>query len=222
MFSGKRFSDRRHAGGLLGEAVAKEIGRVDCVLAIPNGGVAVGYEVAKRLGAELGVVVVRKVPIPWNTEAGFGAVDPDGEVVLNKLLLDRLGLRREEVEGLVREVKRGIDERVRKYGGVPEVKGRRVVVVDDGIASGVTMIAACLYLRRRGAEEVVVAAPVAPLRSFELVKNYADHIVILKVVDTPVFAVADHYENWYDVPDEEVLHYLEESRKEGEKSGLKS
>ncbi|MEM1658023.1 MAG: phosphoribosyltransferase family protein [Candidatus Jordarchaeales archaeon] len=203
------FLDRRHAGRLLGEAVAEKVGRVDYVLAIPNGGVAVGYEVAKRLGARLGVVVVRKIPIPWNTEAGFGAVDPDGEVVLNAPLLSRLGLRREEVEELVKWVKKGIDERVRKYGGIPNVEGKSVVVVDDGIASGVTMIAACLYVRRRRAGSVVAAAPVAPLHSFELVKSYADQIVVLEVVDTLTFAVADYYENWYDVPDEEVVQYLE-------------
>jgi len=202
------FFDRRHAGRLLGEAVAKRIKRVDYVLAIRNGGVAVGYEVAERLGAKLGVVVVRKIPIPWNTEAGFGAVDPDGEVVLNRPLLDKLGLRQEEVEELVRQVKTGIDERVRKYGGIPDVRGKKVVVVDDGIASGVTMIAACLYVRRKGAGSVVVAAPVAPLHSFELVKSYADHIVVLEVVDTLTFAVADYYENWYDVPDEEVIQYI--------------
>ncbi len=206
------FLDRRHAGRLLGEAVARTGETVDRVLAIPNGGVVVGYEVAKKLGVDLGVVVVRKIPIPWNTEAGFGAVDPDGEVVLNKPLLDRLSLTGEEMERLVLHVKKGIDERVGKYGGIPNVNGKTAVIVDDGIASGVTMVATCIYVRRKGAGRIIAAAPVAPLHSLELVKGYADHVVVLKVVDAAMFAVADHYENWYDVPDEEVLQYLKESR----------
>ncbi len=207
------FRDRVEAGKLLADKLLEYTGKGNVILlAVPAGGVPVGYAIAKKLDVPMDVVVVRKVQIPWNTEAGFGAVTWDGEMVLNEPLVERLGLTREEIEQSISETRTVIRERLRKFRGdkpMPHLRDKVVLLVDDGLASGFTMLAAARSARKRTPEKIIVAVPTASLGAVELLAPEVDEIVCLNIRSGPSFAVADAYENWYDLTDEEVIRILE-------------
>jgi len=209
------FRDRFHAGKILAEKLQEYGGnRKVIVLAVPAGGVPVGYVVAKEIAVPMDVVVVRKAQIPWNPEAGFGAVTWDGEIVLNESLLGSLGLTERMIEESIMKTRRIIQERIRRFRGdrpMPDLGGKTVVLVDDGLASGFTMLAAARSVRKREPEKVVVAVPTASLRAVQLLRSEADEIVCLNIRSGPIFAVADAYKNWYDLSDEEVVEILEKA-----------
>lgn len=211
------FRDRSHAGRILSKNLqGYGENRKVIVLAVPAGGVPVGYVVARELAVPMDVVVVRKVQIPWNPEAGFGAVTWDGQVVLNESLLGGLGLTERMIEESTMRTRRIIQERIRMFRGdrpMPDLGGRTVVLVDDGLASGFTMLAAARSVRKREPERVVVAVPTASLRAVQLLGSEADEIVCLNIRSGPIFAVADAYKNWYDLSDEEVIEILEKASK---------
>ena len=209
------FRDRFQAGSLLAQKLREYSGKEGViVLAIPAGGVPVGYVVAKELGVPLDVVIVRKAQIPWNTEAGFGAVTWDGETVLNEPLVEQLGLTREEIEASISKTKRNIQERLRKFRGdkpMPQFRDKVVILVDDGLASGFTMLAAARAARKSMPKNIVVAVPTASSGAIELLMSEVEKIACLNIRSGPSFAVADAYENWYDLSDEEVLKILKKS-----------
>ncbi len=216
------FEDRDDAGRRLGEAL-REKGLAArpseaIVLGIPRGGVPVAYHVARALGTGLDLVVPRKIQIPWNPEAGFGAVTADGTVTLNEDLVPRLGLTREQIDELadrtIAEVRRR-EAAFRGGSAPPSVEGRAVVVVDDGLASGFTMIAALRGLRAQDAGRLVVGAPCAPASTLRRVGAHADEVVCVEVDHGWSFAVASHYERWWDLTDDEVHEYLDRARAEG-------
>ncbi|MCW4027126.1 MAG: phosphoribosyltransferase family protein [Candidatus Bathyarchaeota archaeon] len=211
------FKDRLHAGRILAEKLREYAGnRRAMVLAVPAGGVPVGYVVAGELAVAMDVVVVRKVQIPWNPEAGFGAVTWDGEIVLNEGLVSDLGLTEKMIEESMLKTRRIIQERIRKFRGdrsMPDLGGKIVFLVDDGLASGFTMLAAARSVRKREPAKVVIAVPTASLRALQLLESEADEIISLNIRSGPIFAVADAYENWYDLSDEEVTELLERAMK---------
>jgi len=213
------FRDRLDAGKLLAERMREYTDKGNTVLlAVPAGGVPVGCVVAKELGIPMDVAIVRKVQIPWNTEAGFGALTWDGETVLNEHLIKRLGLTRELIKQSISETRRTIQDRLMKFRGdkpMPDLRGRVVILVDDGLASGFTMLAAARSVRSRRPEKIVVAIPTASLGAVELLTPEVDEIVCLNIRSGPVFAVADAYKNWYDLSDEEVTGILERAEKLG-------
>jgi putative phosphoribosyl transferase len=154
------------------------------------------------------------VQIPWSPEAGFGAVTWDGKTILNEGLVEQLGLTEEDVEKAVAETKRNIAERLRKFRGnkpLPQLSGRIVLLVDDGLASGFTMLAAAQSVRDKGPKKVVVAVPTASLGAVELLESEVDEIVCLNIRSGQSFAVAGAYEEWHDLSDEEVAKLLSES-----------
>ncbi len=206
------FDNRFHAGELLAEKLEKYMGRSDTlVLAIPAGGVQVGFVVAERLGVPLDVVVTRKLHIPWNKEAGFGAVSWDGLVLLNEPLVAALGLTKGDVDRCVADEAEVIGRRLKRFRGdrsFPPLRGKTAIVVDDGLASGFSMLATLKTLRRGGVGELVVAVPTAPERAIGLVRPHADVVYCLNVRSGPFFAVADAYRLWYDLDDEEVVELL--------------
>lgn len=207
------FRDRSEAGRQLGEEVAQRDVGDAVVSAVPRGGVPVGMEVADRLDAHLSVLVTRKIQIPFNPEAGCGAVTEDGAIVLNEPLVDQLGLSPLEIEGQAERVRAEIARRAAVYRSVvadSDTAGKAAIIVDDGLASGYTVLAAIKSARQRQAESVVVAVPVASERAYELVSAHADDVVCLVVSRAPSFAVASFYSQWYDMDDEEVIHYLEQ------------
>lgn len=207
------FRDRAEAGKLLAQKLSNSISSDTLVFAIPAGGVPVAFEIARILKLPLDLMIVRKIQIPGQTEAGFGAVGPNGEVIFNEDLLRRLNLRREVIRQKVEETKKVVEARnqlFRKGRPFPPVKGKTVILVDDGLASGFTMMEAVRFMRRRGAKKVIVAIPTAPEDSVNRLLSEVDEIYCLNIRTFFSFAVADAYENWYDLTDEEVILLLED------------
>jgi putative phosphoribosyl transferase len=207
------FRDRKDAGRRLAGALNPYRREHPLVLAIPRGGVEVGVQVALGLEAPLAILVARKLPLPDNPEAGFGAVAEDGSTFLVEHLAAALGPA--QVQEIIRQQTQEMERRIqalRRGEPLPPLQGRTVIVLDDGIAMGSTMRAAIALCRHRQAGKVVVAAPVASPSIAAELRELADNVVILK---TPALfrAVAQVYENWYDVPDEEVIRMMDEYRK---------
>jgi putative phosphoribosyl transferase len=206
------FRNRHDAGRQLGEFLTTLPAiRDPLVLAVPAGGVPVGREVAAALHAPLSLAVVRKIRIPGTTESGFGAVTWDGQVLINEQLRAALGLSDGEVEQAVAETRKNVRERVARFTGarpVPVMAGKTVILTDDGLASGFTMLAAVRSTRHHQPAGILVAVPTASASSAELVAGHADQLVCLNIRSGRTFAVADAYEEWYDLDDREVLEEL--------------
>jgi predicted phosphoribosyltransferase len=207
------FRDRHDAGRQLGLFLRTQPAiRDPLVLAIPAGGVPVGREVAMALGTPLSLAVVRKIRIPGSTESGFGAVTWDGEVLINEQLRAALGLTGQEVERAVAETRDNVARRVVRFtrkGGLPEMAGKTVILTDDGLASGFTMLAAIKSIRLRHPAGILVAVPTASASSAMLIAGQADQLVCLNIRSGRTFAVADAYEDWYDLEDDEVLNEMD-------------
>jgi len=213
------FKDRLHAGALLADKLRPLLaGRDVQLLAVPAGGVAVGYAVAQKLIMPFDIAIVRKIQIPWNTEAGFGAIAWDGRVLLNELLVAQLGLSTEAVEQCISQTREMVRQRMQKFRGnrpFPDLNGKTVILVDDGLASGFTMLAAAKSVSNQHPEKIVIAVPTASVGSIELLASSVDELVCPNIRGGPIFAVADAYENWYDLSDDEVLELLRRSEKDG-------
>jgi putative phosphoribosyl transferase len=203
------FRDREDAGQKLARALTKYKDTDALVLAIPRGGVEVGYHVATYLNARLSILVSRKLPYPDNPEAGFGAVAEDGSTFIFEDAV--YWLSKETIERIIRQQKEEIRRRIavlRKGEPLPEIAQSVVILVDDGIAMGSTVRAGILLCRKKEAAKVVVAAPVTGESVERELSKLADEVVILE--KPPFFrAVAQVYYNWYDVPDKEVLGIVE-------------
>jgi len=212
------FQDRFQAGKILAEKLRKYAGKENIVLlAVPAGGVPVGYTVAKELGVTMDVIVVRKIQIPWNTEAGFGAITWDDEMILNENLIGHLDLTEEMIEKSILKTRKIILERLWKFRGdkpFPVLRGKIVMLIDDGLASGFTMLAAARSVRKKEPEMIVLAVPTASAAAVHLLSAEVDEIVCLNIRSGPVFAVADAYQNWYDLTDEDVIEILKKYHRE--------
>ena len=216
------FEDRDDAGGRLGEALDGHpwlSGNGDAlVLGIPRGGVPIAYQVSRALDCPMDLMLTRKIKIPWNPEAGLGAVTSDGTVTLNDRLVAGLPLSRHQVDELARETVVEVRRREEEFRGdapLPEMEGRTVVLVDDGLASGFTAIAGLRGLAHREPARVLVAAPCAPRSTVERVAHHAGDVLVLEVDRGPSFAVASHYDRWWDLADDEVHDYLARAGREG-------
>lgn len=211
---GPRFADRTEAGRQLAAELERFTGGDVVVLAIPRGGVVVADEVARALGARLDVVIPRKVGAPGNPELGLGAVAPEVEV-LDERLIRTLGVGeiylRDEIASQQREIERRA-EAYRRGRPPVDVAGKVAVVVDDGVATGGTAIAALRWARRARASRVVLAVPVAPREALERLRAEADEVVVLAAPE-PFYAVGQWYDWFGQVEDEEVVRIL--SRWEG-------
>jgi predicted phosphoribosyltransferase len=206
------FRDRFDAGKVLADALNEYVGNQGViVLAIPAGGVPVGYVIAKTLRVPMDISVTRKVQIPWSPEAGFGAVGWDGKVILNEKLVKQLNLTETEQGEAILAAKRNVEQRRLKFKSsqkLPDFSGKIVILVDDGLASGFTMLVAVRSACEKAAKEVIVAVPTASLGAVELLASEVDKIVCPNIRGGVSFAVADAYEYWYDLTDEEVIVLL--------------
>ena len=202
------FNDREDAGRQLGAALLKYKRKNPLVLAIPRGGVEVGYQVATCLHADFSIIVTRKLPYPDNPEAGFGAVAEDGSLYLLEEASQWLSER--TIKKIIEEQRQEILRRVtvlRQERTLPEIAKRTVILVDDGIAMGSTMHAAVLVCQKKKARHIIVAAPVSSEQVAEEFEQIVDDVVILeKPMD--FYAVAQAYRLWHDVPDTEVITLL--------------
>ncbi|MBU2489829.1 MAG: phosphoribosyltransferase [Proteobacteria bacterium] len=208
------YKDRTDAGKSLAERVAQEVPDPvrPLVLGIPRGGVPVGAPLARLLSCPLDVLVLRKLPIPGNDQMGFGAVTLGRMVLLNQRLVDLGYVDPHRIPGIVDEVYREVLRRNRAYRGdrpFPEVSGRTVFVVDDGLATGYTMLVALDFLREQAPERLVAAVPVAQANAWELAGRKADHVVCLHVDHGYSFSVASFYRSFPDLEDQEVIRILE-------------
>ena len=206
------FADRIDAGERLAKGLAHLAGSDCVVLAIPRGGVIVGEVIARELAAPLDVVVPRKIGAPGNPELAIGAVAP-GIRVLDPRMVGALGVTDRYLEREIAEQEAEIERRQRAYrGGRPPqpVEGRVAIVVDDGVATGSTAVAALRWARARGAERVVLAVPVAPPQSLERLRAEADEVVVLETPQ-PFLAVGEWYRDFDQTTDEQVVSALARS-----------
>ncbi len=208
------FEDRRHAGRVLAARLEEFAHRPNVVvLALPRGGVPVGFEVAEALGAPLDVFLVRKLGVPGHEELAMGAIASGGVRVLDPDLIRQLDVSEEEVESATHREERELARREELFrGGRAEfsIRGKTVIVVDDGLATGSTMKAAVAALRRLEPERIVVAVPVAAASTFAEIRRLADDCVC---VSTPpgFSAVGNWYFDFRQTTDREVCELLEES-----------
>jgi len=208
-----RFENRYDAGRQLADELGGYKGQSVVVLAIPNGGVPVALEVALVLEADLDLVISRKIPLPLNPEAGFGAVADDGTVILNEEVVKKVGLSPHQINYQINQVRVDIRQRsllYRKDRPLTIISGLTVIIIDDGLASGFTMMAAIESVRRRRPKEIVVAVPVASATALEQLEKVPDKVVTLAKGTMPKFYVADFYRYWHDLSDDEVTQCLKE------------
>jgi putative phosphoribosyl transferase len=182
-----RFRDRGEAGRMLAKRLGDMRGESPVVLALPRGGVPVGYEVALALGMPLEVLVARKLGVPWRPELGMGAIAEGGAMYVNSEVLEYADLSEEDVRAVARQEARELARRVRLYRGVlplPELRGRTVILVDDGLATGGTARAAVRAVRARGPRKLVLAVPVASVDMAEALRHEeVDEVVTVQEPD---------------------------------------
>jgi len=208
------FSDRKDAGKQLASALTDFSFKEGMVLAIPRGGVVVGYEIASALNFKLDVIVPRKIGAPGNPELAIGAVTEDGTMILDDSLITYLGVSNEYIYQESERQKQEIQRRQNFYRqGVsePEIKDKNVIVVDDGIATGSTMKAALASVRNKGTATLTVAIPVGPPSTIKELKHQADNIVCLY---TPEYfqAIGQFYSDFSQTTDEEVIELLKKQK----------
>jgi predicted phosphoribosyltransferase len=202
------FRDRAHAGGIVAMMLDAYYQSDAVVLAIPAGGVPVAAVIAHRLKIPLEVAVVSKITLPWNTEAGYGAVAFDGTVRLNEDFLSHLGLTDEQIHEGIDQTTQKVLRRVKSFRGTrpfPDLSKHRAILVDDGLASGFTMLVAIEALRKSGARTIYVAVPTGHWQTLQRMVREVEAVYCANIRSGFSFAVADAYEAWTDVSEEEAV-----------------
>jgi len=211
-----KFANRVAAGQLLAKTLLHFTGPKTLVLALPRGGVPVGLEVAKILNSKFDILVVRKIGAPGNPELAIGAVGAQGKPFLDRRLISDLGVAKNFLDAEVKR-KRGEakdrDRLLRKKRKPISQKGKQVILVDDGLATGATAMAAASLIAKKQVTKKILAVPVAPPSTIENVRKYFDEVVVLS---TPFdfAAVGQFYDDFSEVSDEEIVKMLEEYPKE--------
>ncbi len=210
------FEDRFDAGRKLGRILEPFYKNAEntILLSIPRGGVPVAVKMCEILNCIMDLVIVRKIQIPGNTEAGFGAMSQEGDLFLNEPLMDRLNLNEDQVKRQSDKVVRELKERDQSLRGgrpFPELEGKTVILVDDGLASGFTMKVSIYMAVKRKAGKIVVAVPTAPLRTIDSLAGSVDEIYCPNIREGLSFAVAAAYRNWRDLSESETQALLAEA-----------
>ncbi|MFX1374309.1 MAG: phosphoribosyltransferase [Promethearchaeota archaeon] len=188
--------------------------------AIPNGGVPVAEGFCSQLNIKYDILIVRKLKIPYNTEAGFGALTTDGTVFFNRPLLNQLGLTEEQINISISITKEEINQRIKYYGKElnltqklsENIQNKDIFLIDDGLASGFTMLAGINMIKKYQPNSVSIAVPTAPLRTITFMGKEVDNIFCPNIRNVSWFAVADSYKHWYDIPEQEVLEIINNSK----------
>jgi len=224
-----KYESRFNAGEILAEFIKSENKSIKekikgdsnqfFCFAIPNGGVPVTEGFCSQFNLNYDILIVRKIKIPSNTEAGFGSLTTDGTVLINQPLLSRLDLSEKSIKDSIELTKTEINDRLKFYNKrknlvnfyEQHIKKRSVFILDDGLASGFTMLAAINMIKKYNPKKIFIAVPTAPLRTIDLIKPKVDEIFCPNIREVLRFAVADAYLNWYDVPESEVLDIINNS-----------
>ncbi len=205
------FRDRASAGKVLAGMLEEFRSSHAMVMGIPAGGIAVAVEIARELHLPLEIAVVSKITLPWNSEAGYGAVAFDGTVILNEEFLSRLNLSDQEIQTGIKKTEQKVSRRVTMFRGnrpFPDFK-RPIILVDDGLASGFTLRVAIKALRRNGVTNLILAVPTAHSESAQMILEEVEAIYCPNLRSGLSFAVADAYERWSDLDEEEVKRILQ-------------
>jgi putative phosphoribosyl transferase len=209
----RRFRNRTEAGQLLATKLTAYANRTDVlVLGLPRGGVPVAYEIAKALNLSLDICLVRKLGAPGNKELAMGAIGMGGVMVLNDDVVESLQVSQETMARVVALEEKELERRDRAYRGdrpLPDLQGRAIVLVDDGIATGATLRAAIATLRQQQPASIIVAVPVAPLSTYNELKAEVDEVVSL-VTPERFYSISVWYDEFRQTTDEEVRHLLQE------------
>ena len=225
-----KYESRFAAGKILAELI-KNIARISYhqitqnpkdffCFAIPNGGIPIAEGFCSKLGLKYDILIVRKIKIPYNTEAGFGAITTDGTILFNQPLLNQLSLSEKQIENSIEITKNEIKERIKYYKKelnlhiqyVKNIQDKNIFLLDDGLASGFTMLAGINMIKKYKPKKIFIAVPTAPLRTIKRIENEINEIFCPNVRNTLWFAVADAYKHWYDVPETEVLDMIKNSK----------
>ncbi len=206
------FKNRQEAGRKLAGALREFKGKDVVVLGIPRGGVVVANEVAKALGAPLDIVVTRKIEAPGEPEYALGAVTQEGDVIMDRQAAESLGASPAYLDEQVRKKREEVKERMQRLRGdapYPRIEGKVVVIVDDGIATGSSVSAAVMSVKKRKPKEVIVAVPVAPADAIEMLAGEGARVVCLETPG-PFLAIGEFYGDFDQVEDLEVKRILDE------------
>ncbi len=205
------FRDRASAGKVLAGMLEQYRNSNAMVMGIPAGGIAVAVEIGRQLHLPLDVTVVSKITLPWNPEAGYGAVAFDDTVMLNEEFLSRLNLGKQEIEAGIKETEQKVARRVMVFRGnqpLPDLR-RPIILVDDGLASGFTLRVAIKALRKASATNIILAVPTGHLESAQMILEEVETFYCPNVRSGFSFAVADAYEQWSDLDEKEVIKILQ-------------
>ena len=226
----EKYESRIRAGMFLAEFIKKkdfilyeqivENSKEFICFAIPNGGVPVVEGFCSVFKIHYDILIVRKIKIPFNTEAGFGAVSTDGTVLFNEPLLHQLNLSETAIKESIALTKKEIQERIKYYNKksdllhyyTKKIQSKNIILVDDGLASGFTMLAGIKMIQKYKPSKIYIMVPTAPMRTIKRIEHEVNGIFCPNIRNTLWFAVADAYKNWYDVPETEVLEILKKSK----------
>lgn len=209
------FKDRKDAGRRLMKEIVRFKDENPLILAIPRGGIIIAQEMIKELGLDWDLIIPRKIGAPYNKEVAIGAVSYDGSYFADKEYVDMLGISERYIEAEAVVQLEEIKRRMKEYKGnddSPDVKDRTVIIVDDGIATGFTILAAIKSVKKQGARKVIIAAPVAPADTVEKLSGEVDEVICPEVPEE-FYAVGIHYENFGEVTDEEVAEIIKDLRR---------
>lgn len=226
----ERYESRFQAGEILAEEIKQKKEDLHNYImknpnlffcfAIPNGGVPVVEGLCSKFNIGYDMLIVRKIKIPFNTEAGFGSVTTDGTVLINEDLLSHLNLSETEISDSIELTKIEIRDRLQFYNKKSNlekhyrqrIEKKYIFMIDDGLASGFTMLAAIKMIKKYNPKKIFVAIPTSPLSSVQRISPYIDELFCPNVRNVWRFAVADAYKHWYDVPESEVLKIINSSK----------
>jgi len=204
------FKDRQQAGKLLAKKLQKYKGKDTIILAIPRGGLVIGFELAKALNAPLDILVTKKIGYPGDPEYAIGAVGPN-----NKFIVTEKSIEKAYIDEQVKKITAAIHEKYKKYKGkveIPQLKGKTVIIADDGIATGSTMVISIEIVKQQKPKKVVIAIPVGPPETIDKLNKQVDEVICLEQPEV-FFAIGEFYEYFPQVEDEEAIKYLKEANK---------
>jgi predicted phosphoribosyltransferase len=204
------FNNRKDAGKQLSEKLAQFKGSKTIVLALPRGGVPVGYEVANRLNLPLEIIVSRKIGAPLNPELGIGAISENNSMVIDQNTVELLNITQKQIQEIINEQKKELERRIKLYRNgrsLPNLSDKSVILVDDGLATGVTAQAAVIALKKQNPKNIIFAAPVCARKSANQLKHAVDKIAC---VFSPhdLQAIGAYYRNFDQLTDEKVIKLL--------------